>query len=796
MKFTLSWLKTHLDTDADLDQITEKLTALGLEVEGVEDRGKALAPFRIAHVVSAEKHPNADKLRLCMVDTGAGEPVQVVCGAPNARAGIKVVFASPGAVIPVSGDTLSIGSIRGVESRGMMCSERELLLSDEHNGIIELPDDAPIGGSFADWRGLSDPVIEIALTPDRVDCAGVRGIARDLAAAGLGTLKPLPATPVAPGFDSPLTVNLSHPGCPQIAFRLIRGVKNGPSPKWLADRLLSVGLRPISALVDITNFFSLDQCRPLHVFDAAKLTGAITLKPTGEGDTLLALNGKEYSTPAGLIGIYDDAAMISLAGVMGGEKTGADADTTDVVLEVATFEPVRIAEAGRALQIDSDARYRFERGVDPANLTDSVERATALILELCGGTAGSITLAGAEPAWQRTLTLRPARVAALGGVDVPVAEQRRILETLGFTVTEANGLLSCTVPSWRRDVEGEADLVEEVLRVHGFDKIPATSLPRSEGITKPGLTAGQRRVGIARRAAASRGLLEAVTWSFIDPKVAALFDGDKPELQLVNPISADLAVMRPSILSTLVAAIGRNAAKGFPDVALFEAGAAFRDSSEKGQDMVLAGVRAGAAVPRNWAKGERAVDAFDAKADAIAILEAAGAPVTNLSVTRDAPGWYHPGRSGALRLGPTVLGRFGELHPSLLEAMDVEGPVVAFELFLDAIPAPKKKGGTAKPLLVLSPLQPLQRDFAFLVPSATESDKLVKAAKGADKVLITDVSLFDIYEGKGVEPGFKSVALTVTLQPQDKTLTDAEIEAVAAKVVAAVAKATGASLRG
>lgn len=797
MKFTLSWLKTHLDTDATLDQITDALTALGLEVEGVEDRGAALSAFRIAHVVSAEKHPNADKLRLCMVDTGAGEPVQVVCGAPNARAGIKVVFAAPGTVIPVSGDTLSIGTIRGVESRGMMCSERELLLSDEHNGIIELPADAPVGGSFADWRGLSDPVIEIALTPDRVDCAGVRGVARDLAAAGLGTLKPLAATPMAPAFDNPLKVTLDHPGCPQIAFRLIRGVKNGPSPKWLVDRLLAVGLRPISALVDITNYFSLDLCRPLHVFDAAKLTGGITLRATADGDTLLALNGKEYAPPAGLIGIYDDAKMISMAGVMGGETTGVTADTTDVVLEVATFEPVRIAEAGRALQLDSDARYRFERGVDPANILEKVELATALILDLCGGSAGAVSLTGAEPAWQRTLTLRPARVAALGGVDVPVDEQVRILSVLGFTVTRRDdGVLVADVPSWRRDVEGEADLVEEVLRVNGFDKIPATPLPREVGTPAPALSADQRRRFNARRAAAERGLLESVTWSFVDPKVAALFDGDKDELRLLNPISADLAVMRPSILGTLVPAAGRNAAKGFKDVGLFEVGPAFRDGSEKGQDLVVAGVRAGAAVPRNWSKGERPVDAFDAKGDAMAILEAAGAPVANLQVTRDAPGWYHPGRSGVLRLGPTVLGRFGELHPALLEALDVTGPVVAFELFLDAVPAPKKKGGTAKPLLALSPFQPVDRDFAFLVANSTDSDKLLKAAKGADKALISDVSIFDIYEGKGVEPGFKSVALSVTLQPVDKTLTDKEIEDVAAKVVAAVAKATGASLRG
>jgi len=797
MKFTLSWLKMHLDTEAPLDMIVEKLTALGLEVEGVEDRSKELAPFRIGHVVSAEKHPNADKLRLCMVDVGQGEPVQVVCGAPNARTGIKVVFAPPGTVIPGSGDTLTVGSIRGVESRGMMCSERELKLSDEHEGIIELPDDAPVGESFAEWRGVADPVIEINLTPDRGDCAGVRGIARDLAAAGLGRLKPLDTSPVPGRFPAPVKVTLETPACPQFAARVIRGVKNGPSPKWLQDKLIAVGLRPISTLVDITNWFSQDQARPLHVFDAAKLRGDIVVRDTAEGDSLTALNEKTYTTPAGLIGVHDAGGLISLGGIMGGEGTGVTEETTDVVLEAALFDPARVAQGGRTLSILSDARYRFERGVDPASVIAGVEQATRLILDLCGGEPGEIFVAGREPDWQRVLHLRPSRVAHLGGVDVPEAEQIRILTALGFGVSRADdGRLACTVPSWRADVHGEADLVEEVLRVHGFDHIPATPLPREVGTPRPAIDARQRRAGIVRRALAGRGLLESVTWTFVPPETAALFGQVAPDLKLVNPISADMAVMRPSILATLIHYAGRNAAKGFPDIGLFEVGAAFRDGSDKGQDLVAAGVRAGQAVPRNWAKGERPVDAFDAKADAVAALEAAGAPSANLQVSRDAPDWYHPGRSGCLRLGPTVLARFGEVHPSVLEAMGVDGPMVAFEVFLDAVPQPKKKGGTAKPLLTLSPFQPVERDFAFVVTDDVEADRLVKAAKGADRSLITDVRVFDVYRGAGVPEGMKSIALSVTLQPTERTLTDADIDAVTAKVVAAAGKSTGATLRG
>jgi phenylalanyl-tRNA synthetase beta chain len=801
MKFTLSWLKTHLDTDASLDSILTSLTALGLEVEGVEDRGAALSAFRIATVVSAEKHPNADKLRLCLVDAGlGGEPIQVVCGAPNARAGMKSVFALPGTVIPVSGDTLKVGAIRGVESRGMLCSERELLLSEEHDGIIDLPDDAPVGGSYAAWRGLDDPPIEIALTPDRVDCAGVRGIARDLAAAGLGTLRPLADSAVPGHFPLGREIQLQTAGCPQFAARLIRGVRNGPSPRWLQDRLLAVGLRPISALVDITNFFSLDRCRPLHVFDAGLLSGDLMVRSSQAGDSFTALNARDYTLPDGLIGIYDDSGLISLGGVMGGLRTGVTADTVDVLLEAALFEPAKVAEAGRTLSIDSDARYRFERGIDQDSVVPGIEAATQMILELCGGSASELAVFGTVPDRRRPLTLRPGRVLALGGVDVSLSEQIRILGALGFEPAQQTGdagdLLVCTPPSWRSDIAGEADLVEEVLRVHGFDRIPATPLPREAATPRPALSASQRRSGLARRVLAERGLLEAVTWSFVPPDQAALFGPQPSDLLLLNPISSDLAAMRPSVLLNLVSAAGRNAARGYPDVALFEVGPAFRNGSDSGQDLVAGVVRAGAAVPRNWAGGTRVVDAYDAKADALAVLEALGVATANLQVSLDAPGWYHPGRSGCLRLGPTVLARFGALHPGLVEALKADGPLVACEIMLDAIPQPKRRPGTAKPLLKLSPYQPISRDFAFVVAAEVEADRLLKAARGADKVLISAVTLFDIYQGDKVETGRKSVALSVTLQPTDRTLTDADIDALAGRVVAAVAKATGAVLRG
>ncbi len=797
MKFTLSWLKEHLETDASLDEISRRLTMLGLEVEGIEDRAKALAPFRIAQVVSAEKHPDADKLRVCMVDTGDGAaPLQVVCGAPNARAGIKVCFAPVGTTVPASGMVLKKGVIRGVESNGMMCSERELELSDEHNGIIELPEDAPVGASFADYMGLGDPVIDIALTPDRADCAGVRGVARDLAAAGLGKLKPLAADPVPGTFPSPITVTTETPGCPYYVGRTFRGVKNGPSPKWLQDKLRAIGLRPISALVDITNLVTFDVARPLHAFDADKVTGNIVVRMGRAGETLKALNGKEYALDDTMVVIADDAGAEALGGIIGGEPSGCTEETTTVFLEAALFDPLRVAATGRRLGIDSDARYRLERGVDPEAVVAGIEMASRLILELCGGEASELVFAGAVPEWRRTITLRPTRQKALGGIDLAVDDQARILADLGCVLTpNADGTFAVVPPSWRADIYGEADLVEEILRVHGYDFIPATPMDRAGTVTKPAVDARQRRTVTARRALAARGLSEAVTWSFLSTEVAGLFGAAHDGLVLVNPISSDLTVMRPSVLPNLIQAAGRNADRGFADVGLFEVGPAYRTPEPDGQDQIAGGVRAGNAVPRHWAEKERAVDAYDAKADALAVLDAAGAPAGNLQITTDAPGWYHPGRSGTLRLGPTVLGWFGEVHPSILDALKVKGPVVAFEVFLDKVPAPKKKGGTAKPLLTLSAFQPVERDFAFVVDRAVEADRIVRAVKGADKALIAGVGVFDIYEGAGVGEGRKSVGINVTLQPATATLTEQDIEAIGQKIVAAVVKATGGSLR-
>lgn len=806
MKFTLSWLKEHLETDADLAALTEAMTALGLEVEGVEDRGATLAPFTVAFVKSAEKHPNADKLRLCIVETDQGE-IQVVCGAPNARAGMKGVFAPVGTHIPGTGIDLKPGVIRGVESNGMLCSERELGLSDDHEGIIDLEKyegglEAPIGQPFAALIGADDPVIEIGLTPDRVDCAGVRGIARDLAAKGLGRLKPLNTAPVAGRFRSPLSVRIDPDAaetgaCPLFVGRYIRGVRNGPSPRWLQDRLRAVGLRPISALVDITNFFTLDRPRPLHVFDADKLDRGIIVRLARDGEELAALNDKTYRLADGMTAVCDHSGVVGLGGVIGGEPTGCTEATVNVFVESALFDPLRTAATGRKLQIDSDARYRFERGVDPESAYAGMEQATRMILELCGGEPSELVVAGTVPDWRRPLTLRPSRVEHLGGLAVPKDRQVAILEALGCAVSEGDeGRLAVVPPSWRGDIEGEADLVEEVLRVEGFDAIPATPLPRLSALTRPAIDARQRAVGQARRALAARGMDEAVTWSFMESGLAGWFGLQRDDLKLLNPIASDLDAMRPSLLANLARAAGRNAARGQLDAALFEVGPAYRDPSPKGQLTVAAGVRRGQARARHWAEPARSVDAFDAKADALAALEAAGAPVANLQTTADAPDWYHPGRSGVLRLGPTVLAHFGELHPAALQALDVDGPLVGFEAFLDTVPQPKKKTGTARPLLQVSPFQPVERDFAFIVDGEIAADALIRAARGADKALIGDVALFDVYQGKGVPDGKKSLAITVTVQPTEATLTEEQIEALSAKIVAAVQKQTGATLRG
>ena len=796
MKTTLAWLKTHLDTGATLDEIVATLVMRGLEVDAIENRAKDLAAFTVARVISAEPHPNADKLRVCVVDTGK-ERVQVVCGAPNARAGMLGVFAPPGATIPRTSLVLKQSAIRGVESRGMLVSGFELGLSDDHEGIIELPESAPVGAAFAQAVGLDDPVLDIKVTPNRADCLGVRGIARDLAASGLGRLTPLDTTSVKGSFRCPISVHLAGPddkACPLFIGRLIRGVRNGPSPRWLQDRLAAIGLRPISALVDITNFITFDLDRPLHVFDADKIAGDLVVRGARHGETLQALNGKSYALDAEMTVIADDTEVLSLGGVVGGESTACTAATTNVYIEAALFDPLRTAATGRKLQLQSDARYRFERGLDPEFVRPGMEIATRLIMALCGGEPSEVGISGAVPRWQRSCTFRPSRVLGLGGVDVPAAESKRILEGLGCTLTEQAGLFMVEPPSWRGDIEGEADLVEEVLRSHGYDRIPALPLPRDTAMPKPALTPAQRRVDFVRRTLAARGLVEAVTFSFMPRPLAELFGAAPDALRLVNPISADLDQMRPSILPNLLAAAQRNADRGFADGALFEIGPQYRDDTPEGQDLVAAGVRTGRTGPKRWDDPGRPVDAFGAKADALAALAAAGAPVDNLQVDAAPPDWYHPGRGGTLRLGPKLLGAFGEIHPGLLRELEIAGPAVGFEIFLDRAPLPRAKG-PARPLLKLSPFQPVERDFAFVVDADLPAETLLRAARGVDRKLVGVVRLFDVYTGAGIDPGKKSLAITVVLQPEEATLTDEALDAFSQKLIAAVEKATGGTLR-
>lgn len=796
MKFTLSWLKTHLDTDADVGTIAKKLTDLGLEVEGVEDKAQALKPFVVGYVVEAVQHPNADRLRVCKVDTGTGI-VQVVCGAPNARTGLKGVFAPVGTHVPGTALDLKAGKIRGEDSNGMLCSARELGLGNDHDGIIELPEDAPVGTSFVEYRKLNDPVIEIKITPDRADCLGVFGVARDLASAGLGKLKPIAATPVLGSFKSPIQWRIdagAAAAVPYVAGRYFRNVKNGPSPQWLQDRLVSIGLRPISALVDITNFVTFDLGRPLHVFDADKVKGDVVMRSAKMGESVAALDGKTYAMEPGMIVIADDQGPEAIGGIMGGAPSGCSETTSNVFLECALFDPVITARTGRKLGAQSDARYRFERGVDPQSVDWGIDVATQLITELCGGEVSEITTAGAVPTARRTITFRPSRVLGLGGVDVAATQQKQILVDLGFAVSETSAQSwSVTVPTFRADVEGEADLVEEVMRVHGFDHIPATSLTRMTALPHVAVSLGQKRVQQAKRLLAVRGLNETVTFSFMPSQVAAMFAGNNALVPLANPISADLDVMRPSILGNLLMAAARNAARGFADLGLFEIGPTYLGESPKDQILAATGIRVGT-TPRHWQVKARDLDAFDAKADAVALLQAFGVPVENLQIEALAPSHYHPGQSAVLRLGPTILAQFGALHPKVLRALDVKGPAIGFEVFLERLPNPRAKGA-ARPLLNASLFQPLERDFAFIVDATVPADKLAKAAKGADKALITEVKLFDLFAGGSLPEGKKSVALSVTMQPRDKTLTDTEIEAVSAKVVAAVNKATGGELR-
>ena len=805
MKLTFGWLKEHLDTARSLDEIAAKLTMIGLEVERIEDKAKLFAPFVIARVVEAKPHPNADRLRVCMVDAGDGKPIQVVCGAPNARTGMKGVFAPPGAFIPGKNLTLGVGKIRDVESRGMLVSEFELQISDDHEGIIELPDDAPVGVPYAKYAGLDDPMIEINLTPNRGDATGVHGIARDLAAAGIGKLKDTPIKTVKGQFPCPVKVTLDFGAttslCPAFALRLIRGVKNGPSPDWLARRLTAIGLRPINALVDITNFITYDRGRPLHVFDAAKVRGDLTVRRARAGESLLALDGKTYALDETMCVIADDHGVESLAGIMGGEKTGCSEATTDVLIESALWVPMNIAQTGRKLGINSDARYRFERGVDAAFMVPGLESATRMVMDSCGGTASEVTVAGSAAAPERVIDFPVAETGRLTGLAVPLADARRVLESLGFKVAGQGARVKVAPPSWRGDVQDKADLVEEVVRIVGVDKVPSTPFDRGEAPRKPVLTPIQIRTRKAKRALAARNLTEAVTWSFIGKKHAELFGGGKPELALANPIAAELSDMRPSLIPGLVAAAQRNADRGFPDVALFEVGQIFRGDRPEDQLTAAAGLRRALAKPsgigRHWAKRDGEVDAFDAKADALAVLAAAGAPASALQTMPGGPTWFHPGRSGTIQIGPqNVLGHFGELHPRALEALDAEGPLIAFEVILERIPEPRTRGSRAKPVLELSPFQPVQRDLAFVVDREVKAAEIVRAAQSADRKLITGVTVFDLYEGQGIAPGKKSIAIAVTLQPRERTMTDAEIEALAAKIVTEVGKRTGGVLRG
>ena len=707
---------------------------------------------------------------------------------------MKGVFGPAGIVVPRTAKKLEESTIRGVASKGMLMSAYELALSDDHEGIVELPDDAPVGMGYVEYAGLGDAVIDIKVTPNRADCLGVRGIARDLAAAGVGELIPLDETLVSGRFKSPIGIELADlKACPLFLGRHIRGLKNGPSPDWLKRRLESIGLRPISALVDITNFFTFDLNRPLHVFDAGKVKGNLVVRFAKPGEKLLALNGREYALDPEVTAIADDNGVQSLGGVIGGEPTSCTEATTEVFVEAALFDPVRTAATGRRLEIISDARYRFERGIDPEFTAPGLEIATRLVLELCGGEASEAVVAGGVPEWRRDYILRENRIAELGGLAVTPTNSTKILEVLGFTIESERDTLRVTPPPWRGDIVGEADLVEEVLRVKGYDEIAPVPLARDTVIARPAIDARRRRTELVRRTLASRGLVEAVTYSFISAAAAERFGGGQTALRLVNPISADLDVMRPSVLPGLVEAARRNADRGIPDIALYEVGPLYRDDTPEGQVTVAAGLRAGRLGPRDWRDRPGDADLFTAKADALAALAAAGAPADNLQVSGEPPSWFHPGRSGVLRLGSAVLGHFGELHPEILAAFDIKGPIAAFEAFIEAVPLPR---GGRRPPLKLSVFQPVERDFAFVVDRDVPAETLLRAARGVDRKLVSDIRLFDLYEGKGLPDGKKSLAIAVTLQLQEATLTDAEIEAFSQRLVAAVEKATGGVLRG
>ncbi|MGD9803671.1 MAG: phenylalanine--tRNA ligase subunit beta [Hyphomicrobiaceae bacterium] len=810
MKFTLSWLKDHLDTSASLEEIRKTLDQIGLEVEDIEDPSEKLGAFTIARVLEAKRHPQADRLQVLQVEVEPGKPaVEVVCGAPNARAGLVGVFAPLGSFIPGTGITLDKKPVRGVVSNGMMLSEREMELSEDHAGIVDL--DAKlaenVGRRYVDVLGLSDPVIEIKLTPNRPDCTGVRGVARDLAAAGLGTLKPEPEIKGVEGmFDCPVDIKLEFSNgdntpCPCFAGRYIRGIRNGPSPAWMQQRLKAIGQKPINAVVDVTNYISIDRGRPLHVYDADKLVGAIRARLSKTGESFLGLNGKTYTTDDEMCVIADERAVLGFGGILGGEDTGSTDETRNVLIESAYFDPVRTATTGRKAGVQTDARYRFERGIDPAFVEPGLDLATRMMLDAVGGEPSRAKIAGKPPMRNFSVAFDFARVKKLMGIEIADTEIRRTLEALGFVIEGSGPRYTVKVPSWRPDVNGPADLVEEVARIAGLEKIPSAPLPRlTGGVTRTTLTEGQRRVRRARHGLAARGFVEAVTWSFIDQREAEHFGGGSEALQLANPISSEMTTMRPGLLPGLLTAVRRNANRGFGDIALFEVGQVYRGDGERDQAMVAAGVRAGAShlagSGRHWDGAAQPAGAFDVKADAMALLAALGIDPIKAQITRDAPAWFHPGRSGTLRLGPkTVLAYFGELHPATLKLLDVPGSASAFEVFLEALPREKKKS-RAKPPFTASDLLPVTRDFAFVVVKSTAAGDVMKAAQGADKALISGVKVFDVFEGGNLGEDQKSLAIEVTLSPAERTLTDEEIDGVAKKVISEVRRTTGGEIRG
>ncbi len=806
MKFTLSWLRDHLDTSASIEELADKLSSIGLEVESIDYPGAKLKNFTIARVLEAKRHPNADRLQVCKLDIGSGT-VEVVCGAPNARTGMIGVFAPIGSFIPGTKITLEAKPVRGVVSGGMLLSERELQLSDNHAGVIDLPEQfaSKIGQRYVDSLGMGDPVLDVKITPNRPDCTGVRGIARDLAAAGLGKLKPDPKiTGVEGSYDCPIDIKLefspdTRDACPCFSGRYLRGVRNGEAPEWMKQRLKAVGLRPINALVDVTNYISLDRGRPLHVYDADKLKGAIRARMGKKGERFAGLDGKVHDVDDTMCVIADDKAVLGLGGILGGEDTGVTTDTQNVLIECAYFDPLRTAATGRKAGIQSDARYRFERGVDPAYVIPGLDLATEMMLKLVGGTPSKARVAGAPPVAKKVIQFNFGLVEKLAGIAIPLTQARETLEALGFSVDGKGTTAKVTAPSWRPDIEGSADLVEEIVRIAGLDTVPSAAMPRIAGVARPVLTEPQRRVRRARRVLAGRGLVEAVTWSFIDRDTALAFGGGQDMLEIANPISSEMRSMRPSLLPGLLSALSRNHNRGFADAGLFEVGQCYRGDAPNDQFVAASGVRAGSTdiegSGRHWDGTPEDAGLFQAKSDAFALLSDLGFDVSKAQISRDVPAWFHPGRAAALKLGPkTTLAHFGEIHPQALDSMGLSGTVAACEVYLDALPSKRKTAGRGS--FESLTLLPVKRDFAFVVDAQVASADIVKAAAAADKSLIADVSVFDVFEGESVGKGKKSLALEVTLQPREKTLTDAEIDAVAARIVTQVEKATGAKIRG